>query len=67
VTPLLDQVIEEISKLSAADQDALAAILLKEIAAEQRWSRSFAKAQDLLEKLAAEALEEVAADRTRPM
>ena len=67
MTPLLDQVIEEISKLSAADQDALAAILLKEIAAEQRWSRSFAKAQDLLEKLAAEALEEVAADRTRPM
>jgi len=51
VTPLLDQVIENIQAF-AADQDALAAILLKEIAAEQRWSRSFAKAQDLLEKLA---------------
>jgi len=63
VTQLLDQVIKEVSKLPVADQDALAAILLEEIAAEQRWSESFAKSQDLLDKLSAEALEKFAAGR----
>ena len=63
MTQLLDQVIKEVSKLPVADQDALAAILLEEIAAEQRWSESFAKSQDLLDKLSAEALEKFAAGR----
>lgn len=67
MTQLFDQVIKEVSKLPTAEQDALASILLEEIASEARWTDSFAKSQELLDKLAAEALAEYAAGRPRPM
>ena len=67
MTQLLDQVIKEVSELPISEQDALASIFLEELASERRWSASFAKSQDLLDKLAAEALEEYAAGRTQPM
>ena len=47
--------------------ESLAAILLQELAAEQRWTESFAKSQDALEKLAQEALAEHRAGLTKPL
>ena len=54
-------------KLPPSEQDAVAAILLQELGAEQRWSDSFEKSQDALENLAQEALAEHRAGKTKPM
>lgn len=67
MTQLMEKALSEVAKLPESEQEALAAILLEEIASEQRWSDSFAKSEDLLEKLAAEALAEHAAGRTEPL
>jgi len=67
MTQLLEKALSEVARLPAAEQDALAAILLEELASEQRWSDSFAKSQDLLAKLAEKALAEHAAGRTKPL
>lgn len=66
MTQLLEKALNEVAKLPAAEQDALAAILLDELASEQRWSESFAKSQDALAKLAEEALAEHVAGKTKP-
>jgi hypothetical protein len=67
MTQLLNKAIAAVEKLSDAEQDALATLLLEEIASEQRWSESFAKSQDTLAKLAEEALAEYAGGRTQPL
>ena len=67
MTQLLEKALEEVAKLPASDQDAVAAILLEEMASEQRWSASFAKSQELLAKLADKALADHAAGRTKPL
>ena len=67
MTQLLEKAIREASKLAAPEQDALAAILLEELASEERWSKSFASSQDALAALAQEALAEHAAGKTKPL
>ncbi len=67
MTQLLEKVLNEVAKLPAFEQDAVAAILLEELASERRWSESFAKSQDSLAKLAEQALAEYAAGRTKPL
>ena len=67
MTKLLEKVLREASKLPPSEQDALAAILLNELASEERWTASFAKSQDLLERLAEEALAEHRAGLTKPL
>ena len=66
MTDLLEKALSEVAKLPPAEQDAVAAILLEELASEQRWAESFAKSQDVLEKLAEEALAEHRAGLTKP-
>ncbi|MGH8767376.1 MAG: hypothetical protein ACREVT_04240 [Burkholderiales bacterium] len=67
MTKLLEKVLSEASKLPPSEQDALAAILLNELASEERWTASFAKSQDVLERLAEEALTEYGAGLTKPL
>ena len=67
MTQLLEKALNEVAKLPASEQDAVAAILLEELASERRWSESFARSQDSLAKLAEEALAEYAAGRTKPL
>lgn len=67
MTDLLEKALSEVKKLPPEEQDALAAILMQELAAEQRWNESFAKSQDALEKLAQEALAEYHAGLTKPL
>ena len=67
MTQLLEKAIQEVAKLPASEQDALATILLEELASEERWSKSFAGSQDALEALAQEALAEHAAGKTKPL
>ena len=67
MTQLLEMAIREASKLSAFEQDALAAVLLEELSSEKRWSESFENSQDALAKLAREALAEHDAGKTKPL
>lgn len=67
MTQLLEKALSEVAKLPPAEQDALAAILLNELASEKRWSESFTKSQDALAKLAEEALAEDKAELTKPL
>ncbi len=67
MTQLLEKALSQVAKLSASEQDAVAAILIEELASEQRWAESFAKSQELLVKLPKEALAEHAAGRTNPL
>ena len=66
MTQLLERAILEINKLPDSEQDSIAAILFDELASEHRWSDSFAKSQDVLVKLADEALAEHIDGKTQP-
>ena len=67
MTQALTSAVVEAVKLPPDEQDVLAAILLEEIASEQRWSQSFTNSQDVLESLALEALTEFKAGKTKPL
>lgn len=63
----LTHAVDKVARLPAQEQDVLAAILLEEMASEQRWSRSFKNSQGLLESLASEALSEFKTGKTKPL
>ena len=67
MTELLERAISEAERLSASEQDALASLLLEEIASEARWSKAFADSQPQLARLASEALVEFHAGQTLPL
>jgi hypothetical protein len=67
MTRALSSAVAKATKLPPGEQDILAAILLEEIASEQRWSEAFAKSEAVLESLAAEALAEFKAGKTKPL
>ena len=67
MTPLLAKALSQLAKLPASEQDAVAAIVMEELASEQRWTDSFAKSQDLLAKLAEKALVDHAAGRAKSL
>ena len=48
MTKLLEQAFKQVAALPASEQDAVAAIVMEELASEQRWGDSFAKSQDAL-------------------
>jgi hypothetical protein len=67
MTQLLEKALSQVAKLPASEQDAVAAIVIEELASEKRWTDSFAKTQDQLAKLAEKALADHAAGRTKPL
>ncbi len=67
MTTTLQEAFSRAAALPPERQETVAAIVLEEIDAEDRWQRSFAQSQDALSKLAAEALEEDAKGRTRDL
>ena len=67
MTQLLQDAFTEASKLSEADQDAFASLLLAELQSEQRWTKLFSASQAKLATLADEALAEFEAGQTLPL
>ena len=67
MTKLLEQAFKQVAALPASEQDAVAAIVMEELASEQRWGDSFAKSQDALASLADEALAEYNSGRTKAL
>ena len=52
MTRLLEQGIAEVKNLPEDGQDAIAAMILDELADERRWDDAFARSQDKLARLA---------------
>jgi hypothetical protein len=67
MTQLLEKALREVSKLPPSDQDAVAAIVLEELASEQKWAELFETSQDALARMAEEALAEHRAGKTKPL
>ena len=67
MTKALTQAFEVASRLPEWEQDELAAAILEELDADERWEAAFAGSQEALERLADEALEEHRAGRTEPL
>lgn len=65
MTQLLDQAVGEARKLPASEQDAIAALILEELADDRRWDEAFVNSQDQLSKLAAKVRRDVADGRVR--
>ena len=66
-TKALKKAFEAAARLPDPDQDELAAAILEELEADERWEAAFAGSQDALARLADEALEEHRAGRTEPL
>ncbi len=65
---LLERAIEEAQKLTDDDQEAVGAWLLAEMESERRWNELFSRPpSEALERMAAEALEDIRAGRTLPL
>jgi hypothetical protein len=65
MTRLLEQVLAEVQKLPEAEQDAIAAMILEEIADERRWDEAFARSQAQLGRLADRVREDIRAGRVK--
>jgi hypothetical protein len=65
MTQLLEQAFAAVRKLPEPEQDAIAALILEELADERRWDEAFARAQEPLARLAAKVREDIRAGRVR--
>ncbi len=67
MTKALKKAFDVASKLPDKEQDALAAAILEEMAADERWEAALAATPSALERLADEAMAEHRAGRTKPL
>jgi hypothetical protein len=67
MTKLLEKAFGEASKLSDTEQNALAKWLLDELEAEKKWEQTFAESENVLDRLADEALEDHRQGKTMPL
>ena len=66
-TEILEQAFTEAAKLSASEQNELGCRIMAELESEKRWDELFENSQDLLSRLAGEALAEHREGKTQPM
>ena len=67
MTKLLERAFKEASRLPEVEQNALAKWVLGELEAEGRWENAFAVSEDILDKLADEALAANNNGKTKPL
>ena len=67
MTKALKKAFDAASKLPEKDQEALAAAILEELAADERWEAAVGSTPGALERLADEALAEHRAGRSKPL
>jgi hypothetical protein len=65
MTQLLEQALTEVRKLPEPEQDAIASLILDELADERRWQEGFLRSQDQLARLAAKVREDIRAGRVQ--
>lgn len=59
MTELLERAIARLKTLSASEQEAIAALIMEELADDRRWDEAFSRSPDLLANLAVSAIAEV--------
>lgn len=67
MTKLLERAFKEASRLPEVEQNALAKWVLEELEAEGRWEKAFAGSEDILDRLAGEALAAHKNGKTKPL
>jgi hypothetical protein len=67
MTQLVEKAFAAIARLPEAEQDAIAVIILEELASEERWQAALGASTDALAKLADEALAEYQVGKTQPL
>jgi hypothetical protein len=65
MTQLLEQTLAEVRRLPEPEQDAVAALILEEIADERRWQEAFASSQEQLARVAEKVRQDLGAGRVR--
>jgi hypothetical protein len=65
MTKLLEKALRQAARLSAAEQDRIARLVLDEIEHEARWNATFAGSQAKLAEIAAAAREDIARGEVR--
>ena len=67
MTQMLERAFTEAARLPEKEQDAVAALLLEELASEKRWDAAFGSSQAQLSEMARQALREFESGETRSM
>ena len=67
MTKALRKAFEAASRLPEREQEELAAAILEELAADERWEAAFGESQSALKRLADEALREHGAGRSEAL
>lgn len=67
MTRLLEKAFKEASKLPEVEQNSFAKWVMEELEAEGRWEKAFAASEDVLDKLADEALAAHKKGKTKPL
>ncbi len=67
MTTLLSRAFEQATQLPEVEQNALAKWLLDELNADRNWSKAFAESEDVLDKLADEAIQAKRQGKTTPL
>jgi hypothetical protein len=67
MTKLLERAFKKASRLPEIEQNTLAKWVLEELEAEGKWENAFAGSEDILDKLADEALDGYEQGKTRPL
>ncbi len=67
MTELLEKAVSQIRQLTEAEQNAMATLILEELADEAQWDEAFASSPDLLARLAKKAEQEDQAGATQDL
>lgn len=67
MTKLLEKAFTEASKLPDVEQNALAKWVLEELESERKWEKAFSGSEDILDRLADEALTAHKQGKTKPL
>jgi hypothetical protein len=65
MTQLLEQALAQVKKLDQSAQDAIAALILDELADEERWDEAFSRSQPQLAMMAGKVRGDILAGRVR--
>ena len=67
MTKLLEKAFKQASRLPEFDQNVLAKWLLAELESDRRWAKAFAESEDILGRLADEAIQAKKKGKTTPL
>ncbi len=67
MTHLLEEALAQVQTLPDAEQDAIAALILEELADERRWDDAFARSQEQLAQLADGVRQDIRDGRVRSL